>query len=71
LRISGRSGVVAKAAKGGKNWPQFQWVLRTSMTSGFLKKQPALVPDRERNLATAKKTFRQIPAITTTSPLKT
>ena len=41
------------------------------MTSDFLQKQAALVPDRERNLATAKKTFRQIPAITTTSPLKT
>jgi hypothetical protein len=63
--------VVAKTAKSGKNWPQFQWVLRTSMTSGFLKKQAALVPDRERNMATAKKIFRQIPAITTTSPLKT
>jgi hypothetical protein len=41
------------------------------MTSDFLQKQAALVPDRERNLAMAKKTFRQIPAKTTTSPLKT
>ncbi len=39
------------------------------MTSGFLKKQAALVPDRERNMATAKKIFRQILAKTTTSPL--